>query len=243
MRVEQIRVRRLVNVHAVAAVLLTSNVGRTRTRTAVYVQSGELARVASGNPGDGPCETDAAGLVRRAGAGDIRAFEALMARHERPVLRTALALLRNREDAKDAAQEVFLRLYNHLARIEPERALAPWLYTVTVNVCRTIARKRRKQAALRVDNAERLTPGRPTQPDAAAQTADAWRIVERGLAALPAKERAALVLRDIEGLSTREVAAILGSSEVTVRSQISRARVKLKRFRQQIIAAGNRPET
>src|SRR5690242_14629893 len=79
-------------------------------------------------------------------AGDRAAFERLMRQHERLVLTTALRLLGNREDARDAAQEVFLRLYRNLAKVESARNLAGWLYRVTVNVCHDQRRKRPETA-------------------------------------------------------------------------------------------------
>ncbi len=81
-------------------------------------------------------------LVAQAKAGDPSAFEALMRRHERQVFSTALRLLGNREDAKDAAQSVFLRLFRYLRRLEEGRELAPWLYRMTVNVCHDIQKKK-----------------------------------------------------------------------------------------------------
>src|ERR1700733_1212857 len=75
---------------------------------------------------------------------DLAAFERIMVRCERRVLRIALRLLNNQQDAQDAAQEVFLRLYKHLGRLDMDdvRGCEPWLFRVTVNVCHDIARKR-----------------------------------------------------------------------------------------------------
>lgn len=166
------------------------------------------------------------GRFERAQAGDLDAFEALLRAHERQVLGTALRLLGRLEDAQDAAQEVFIRLFRHLKRLQSEEAVAPWLYRVTVNVCNDAWQKRRPAA----DVADLdLASGAP-DPETMAGQAERQRAVARGLATLAQKERAALVLREVEGLSTREVAAILGSSEVTVRTQIFTARMKLKNF-------------
>ena len=160
-------------------------------------------------------------LIRRAKAGEVTAFEHLLRLHERRVFLTAMRLLGSIEDAKDAAQEVFLRLHKHLRRFDHTRTLAPWLYRVTVNVCRDIGARRRRDEALPLDLA-----APPQEPD----WREERRIVAIGLKRLPEKERAALVLRDIEGLPTAEVARVLGSSQATVRSQVSSARDKLKQF-------------
>jgi len=164
---------------------------------------------------------------RRDNTSDLAAFERIMSQCERRVLRVALRLLNNPQDAQDAAQEVFLRLYKHLGSLDETRGYEPWLYRVTVNVCRDIARGRRWSAGL-----EEVPDPRAAPPDAYqdAELAQQREIVRRGLSRLGEKERAALVLRDVEGLSTREVAGILGSSENTVRSQISTARLKLRDY-------------
>jgi RNA polymerase sigma-70 factor (ECF subfamily) len=157
-----------------------------------------------------------------AGEADRAWFERLMAENERLVLRTAFRLLGSAEDARDAAQEVFLRLFRHLGRMEDGRDTRPWLYRVTVNVCHDL---RRRGGHEELDE-NRALPG--PDPEMAAGTSEAMRHVQAARRRLPEKERAAVVLRDIEGLTTREVAEILGSSEATVRSQIASARLKLR---------------
>jgi RNA polymerase sigma-70 factor (ECF subfamily) len=148
----------------------------------------------------------------RENSGEMAAFERIMSQCERRVLRVALRLLNNPQDAQDAAQEVFLRLYKHLGSLDETR---------------DIARGRRHSLGL-----TEVPEPAASQPDAYhdAERAQQREIVRRGLSRLGEKERTALVLRDVEGLSTREVAGILGSSENTVRSQISTARLKLRDF-------------
>jgi len=159
-------------------------------------------------------------------AGDRVAFDLLMRRHERLVLGTAYRLTGNLEDARDAAQEVFLRLYRNLGKMAGGN-LSAWLYRVTVNVCHDA--RRRRPDTVPVDEQADLAAqsGDPQQ-----QAADAERraLLLRSLRLLSERERAALVLRDMQGLSTAEVAGILGSSVVTVRSQVSKARLKMRDF-------------
>ncbi|MBI4470561.1 MAG: sigma-70 family RNA polymerase sigma factor [Acidobacteria bacterium] len=97
-------------------------------------------RLMSLDPGT---EEAARELVLRARTGDAEAFDQLMVLHQRRVLNTAWRLLGQLEDAKDAAQEVFLRLYRFLPRLDGDRDLRPWLYRVTINVCRDAERRRR----------------------------------------------------------------------------------------------------
>jgi RNA polymerase sigma-70 factor, ECF subfamily len=150
-------------------------------------------------------------------------FERIMRVHERMVVSTAYRLLGRMDDARDAAQEVFLRLLKHLDRIQGDPK--PWLYRVTVNVCNDHLRRR---VVVKPPDAQQPDPS----PDAthSIDLNDRKRLLMEALATLPARERAAVVLRDIEGLSTREVAAIFDIEEVTVRSQISIARVKLAKY-------------
>jgi len=158
------------------------------------------------------------------GAERLSTFEELMVRHERMVVRVAARMMGRVEDGQDIAQEVFLRLFKHLDQIEVERGVESWLYRTTMNACFDALRRRRPVEAIEFE-----------PPVEASQQADLEReerrqLMAEGLKTLPEKERAALVLREIEGLETAEVAAILGSSEVTVRSQVSMGKAKLKAF-------------
>ncbi len=166
-------------------------------------------------------------VIRKARSGDLAAFEELIRRHERLVLTTALHLTGNREDAQDAAQQVFLRLHRHLNRFRQDESFPPWLYRVTVNVCRDLNRRSRGRptVALSFD----LRSGDPG-PEEALGLEQRRRIMAEALKTLPEKQRAALVLRDIEGLSAKEAAAALGSTEATVRSHASAARCQIKKF-------------
>lgn len=150
-----------------------------------------------------------------------------MRQHERLVLATAVRLLGNLEDAQDAAQEVFLKLHRNMAKVEAAGNLSGWLYRITVNVCHD--QRRAKRDLVPAENAPELAAHEP-DPQQLLTDAERRRALEMCLRRLPPKERAALVLRDLEGLTTEEVAAALASSEATVRSQISKARVKVKKL-------------
>src|SRR5215475_2986556 len=165
-------------------------------------------------------------LLERAIAGDVSAFEQVITRYERRVFSLAWRLLGSFEDAQDASQEVFLRTFRFLHRFDKSRPFEPWLVRMTVNVCRDLGRKRRRQPDSLID-ADALKSS--SNPDADFHSEQQRQMLYRALQELPEKERAAVVLRDIEGLSTAEVAEILGSSEATVRSQISSARLKIKK--------------
>jgi RNA polymerase sigma-70 factor (ECF subfamily) len=196
--------------------------------------------------GDRPGDADPAlALVARAKAGDAEAFDELMALTQRRVVSVAWRMLGNEADARDAAQETFLRVYRNLDRFKPEQSFEAWLYRITVNVCYDVGRKRRRydtrHEPFDVDSDH--GPGALAGPDDLEAEADLRQrreIVARALASLPERERAAVVMRDFEGRTTEEVAAILGTKPVTVRSQISVARAKLKSYCERALRGGRK---
>jgi RNA polymerase sigma-70 factor (ECF subfamily) len=171
-----------------------------------------------------PVKTTQPDVLTLARAGNLAAFEQLVAEHERLVLRTAWRLLGHREDSQDVAQEVFLRLYRNVRKLRDGTSIEAWLYRVTVNACQDLRRKRGSSQPIEFIDRTSAAPLVDQTIDEARRSA----ALKDLIAGLPDRERAALVLRELEGLSTREVSEILGSSEVTIRSQISSARAKLK---------------
>ncbi len=176
-----------------------------------------------------PATVEIPALVQRTLNGDSAAFECIILRYERRVAGLAMKLLGTPDDAQDAAQEVFLRAYKYLHRLNLEKPIEPWLMRMTVNVCRNIGRKRKLRLATFSDAEPPETAAADSRDPYLGIVEDQERqMLRKALDSLPEKERIAITLRDIEGFSTAEVAAILESSETTVRSQISRARVRMK---------------
>jgi RNA polymerase sigma-70 factor (ECF subfamily) len=149
-------------------------------------------------------------------------FDQVVRAREAQVLRMAFRILGNWADAEDVAQEVFLKLHRHGLRFANDAALGAWIYRVTVNLCIDRARVARPVSAAMVETSE------VSLVEAALIRDQQKQRLMAALAELPVKERAALVLREIEELSTAEVAAALGSTEGTVRSQVFRAMAKLR---------------
>lgn len=171
---------------------------------------------------------DLASLVGRARQGDLKAYEGLIRAHEKPVLRLAWRLMGNVEDAQDVAQEVFLKMYRSLGTFDDLRDFRPWLNRVTANACMDALRRRK--AAMPVSSlAEMASVGNP-ESDVGGE--ERRRILHAALQQLPDKQREALVLRDLEGLSTAEVADSLGATPATIRSHIAQARVRLRKILQ-----------
>jgi RNA polymerase sigma-70 factor (ECF subfamily) len=149
-------------------------------------------------------------------------FERVVCQREAQVLRVAYRILGNWTDAEDAAQDVFVRLYRNGLKFPNDAAMGGWLYRVTVNAC--LDRLRSSQTFLQLPELR----CQELSAEVSAIREEQKRSLMSALGTLPAKERAAVVLREIEGLSTAEVAKILGSTEGTVRSQVAKAITRLR---------------
>lgn len=151
-------------------------------------------------------------------------FEDIVRQREAQILRVAYRMLGNWADAEDVAQEAFVKLHRHGLGFANDAAMGSWLYRVAVNVCMDRLRASRPSLEL-----TEVAAG-SANAEATLQAADDKRLLMAAMAQLPERERAAVVLREIEELSTAEVAAILGSTEVTVRSQVSKAIGRLRQL-------------
>src|SRR6266550_3410256 len=170
-------------------------------------------------------------LIKRAVSGDTVAFEQIMIHSQQRVMALSWRMLGNEADARDASQEVFLRVYKYLGRFKQDQDFFAWVYQITVNVCRDIAKQRQRHTDRFASMETTSTAGLAGEQAGADETliaAQQRELIAGAMATLPKKERAAILLRDIEGLSTDEVARILKSSSTTVRSQISSARRKIR---------------
>ena len=174
-------------------------------------------------------------LIERAKAGDMAAFEEIMKHSEKRVMRMTWRMLGNEADARDAAQEVFLRVYKYLGRFKQDQPFFAWVYQITLNVCRDIAKKRQQYNTqfISLDNGNEAASAVDDNQAGAEETlirVQERELMLRAIATLPERERAAILLRDLEGLSTDEVAHIMKSTATTVRSQISSARQKIRAY-------------
>lgn len=169
-------------------------------------------------------------LIRAAARGDRAAFEALVLRKRERVVRTAFHLTGDLEDARDVAQGVFLRLWKVLRRFDPGRRFDTWLHRITVNAAIDLMREKGPRGVLQpLPEAEDALGADPTaRADRQHDLAEIRRAFLRLASRLGPKQRAAFVLREIEGLETAEVARALGVRESTVRNHILQARRVLR---------------
>jgi RNA polymerase sigma-70 factor, ECF subfamily len=165
-----------------------------------------------------PERADDRELVERARAGDLDAFRELVLTHERRVASVLYRLLDDPRDVEEATQDVFVQVWRNLHRFRGHAQLFTWLYRIAVN--EALMRKRRKRHDL-----QELDDRLAAVPDPESGLRD---LLVRALAALPFEHRAAVVLRDVEGLSNVEVAEALGISVAAAKSRIHRGRLQIR---------------
>lgn len=182
---------------------------------------------------------DYAPLVRAASRGDREALEALLMRAQEVAYRFGLTVCGHAEDAEDVMQDALLKTFHHVGRLRDPEAFRPWLYRTVRNAC-LMRRRRRVDEPTHMLSLDELlpvpggvapidTPDRGRDPEAQMINSRLRRRLRRALAALPAAYRVVVFLREMEGLSTREVARVLGLSEANVKTRLHRARLFLQR--------------
>ena len=168
-------------------------------------------------------------LTQRAGGGDMSAFEELYERHSRRVYSLCLRMTANTAEAEDLAQEAFIQLFRKIGSFRGESAFTTWLHRLTVN--QVLMHFRRKKNARAEQTAEDGEP--PVQVVAGTENPDKMPVVDRialdrAIAKLPAGYRTVFVLHDVEGYEHDEIARQLGIAVGTSKSQLHKARMKLR---------------
>ena len=186
---------------------------------------------------DEPLATDAsdAALVARARTGDVEAFEVLVRRYRNEVYALAYHFLRNREEAWDISQEVFIKAHRSLKRFRKDASFKSWLMRITANQCKDWLKKRRLQTVSfndAIESGSAQAPG--LEPGRSAEAHELGAAIESALETLSFKHRTAFLLREFEGLSYDEMAQTMGCSIGTVMSRLHHARKKLQTRLQQL---------
>lgn len=189
-------------------------------------------------------------LVKSAQRGNRESFNALVRRYQQEVFGISLHFFREREEALDASQDVFLQVYRKLAQFRGEAKFGTWLYRVTVNTCRNryaSAQSRRKHEVMLTngpeedENAEdplsRLPSPDPT-PEHLAMDRDLSREIDAALAQLPESQRMMIILCDYRDYRYDEIAEIMDCSLSVVKTGIHRGRLKLRELLRPLIKDG-----
>lgn len=167
-------------------------------------------------------------LVEDARRGDRDAFGELVTRYERRLIRVILRFVPDMEQARDLAQETFLRTYRRLDQFDPSRRFGPWLFRIGVNLTLDHLRKRKRRLRWNLfSDAGGDTQPDPSTPDPRNEL-DLSQEVRAVMDQLPEKYRSVLVLRDLENFTNSEIAAILNRKEATIRWRLAEARKQFK---------------
>lgn len=206
--------------------------------------SGETSKPATGQ--DLPVDRDAADaapdddalLVARAQRGDMRAYDELVTRHRGRIFAMIRNMIHQEADAWDVSQDVFIKAWQALPRFEAKAKFSTWLYRIAHNAVYDWARKRKIESAGELNDEifqrDRIDPASSTSPSAVESPDDSMahgelRVkIEQALDKLSAEHREAVVLKDVQGLSYKEIAEVMECSLGTVMSRLFYARQKLQ---------------
>ena len=182
-------------------------------------------------------------VIERAQAGDRPAFDELVHRYDREVLRLALNILRSAEDARDVYQETFLKIYRNLHRFRSECSFYTWIYRITTNVCLDHLRRRRsrpedqapnplgesREGATAPDFFDRQRATRAQDnPERSMLGKEIGARIDDALALLSPRERMIFEMKHYQGLKLRAIGEALGTTEETVKTSLFRATRKLR---------------
>ncbi len=184
---------------------------------------------------EGTADAESVSLMLRVKEGDERAFEQLIALHQGAVIGTVTRMLGSVDDAHDVAQQLFIRIWKSAPRYEPTAKFTTWMYTIMRNLCFNELRKRVRRKEVSLDEpvfddqprqfADMLAPG----ADVISQQEELEQALDAAIAALPEKQRLAVVMRRYEDTPYEDLCEVLGMSLPAVKSMLFRARTELRR--------------
>jgi RNA polymerase sigma-70 factor, ECF subfamily len=180
--------------------------------------------------GPGHSAATEASLIARAQAGDIAAFEQLSGAYADRVFMLLLRLLGDRDEAADVAQEVMLRAWRGIGNFHGRSSYFTWLYRIAMNEAnRALEKRAHLPAGVSISERELQLPASAAEEPARQAEASELRLVlRRAIADLPPELRTAIVLRDVEGLSTQEAAEIAGVGQAAFKSRLHQARLRVR---------------
>ncbi len=177
-------------------------------------------------------------LIERCKAGDMLAFEEIVHQYERLVYATAYRMLNNHSDAQDVSQEVFIKVYKKLDSYKPTYSFGAWISTITSNTSIDYIRKHKKQSLLSLDKEiefEDSSVGLTLEsddltPEQELMQKEKRELIQKAIELLDDESRELIILRDINGIPYNEIAESLDLKLGTVKSKISRSRIKLQKI-------------
>lgn len=178
-------------------------------------------------------------LVTLAQNGDPEAFAQLVGRYQKMVYNLALGKTGSHHDAEEVTQTAFLKAWQSIRSFQGKAAFSSWLYRLTANAAIDLLRQRRGPALSLDDPGLPPLAGRDPGPEEASLAAERRRLLWQAIDRLPEAQRTPLILREMEGLSYREIAQVLELEEGTVKSRLARARLLLR----QLLAENGLAET
>lgn len=169
-------------------------------------------------------------LVARAQGGDMAAFAALVRRYQAPVIHFCQRMCGSLPDAEDLAQEAFVRLFRHLARLQPQARFSTVMFGIARNLALNHLRDSGRRGRGRTESLDGVALALPSaeRPDALARVSETEAMVANGIAGLSEEHREVLLLRDVQGLDYEAIATVIGCQKGTVKSRLSRAREQLR---------------
>lgn len=175
-------------------------------------------------------------LIKESQLGDMKSFEKLILRYQDQAYRTAYGMLGNSEDAKDATQEAFIKIYKSLKSFKLQSNFSTWMYRIVYNTCLDMIRKRKRRQEIPIETKNKSSnEGYEIPLEDAADGPEAlleYQIVKEEvkncILELPIEYQGVIILRDIEGLSYEKIAKVLEISEGTVKSRLNRGRKQLR---------------
>lgn len=172
-------------------------------------------------------------LMNKVAQGDHDAFEELVTRHQNAVVGTVAKMLGNASESEDIAQQVFLRLWKSAPRYKPSAKFTTFLFTITRNLVFNESRRKQRRKEHSLDEQEddwhqQIPEASESQPDAQILQSEVQRAVDKAIAALPEKQRLAVILRRQEHMPYDEISKVLNLSVSAVKSQLFRARASLR---------------
>jgi len=176
-------------------------------------------------------------LIQAVKAGEAGAFQTLVEQYQDRVINTCYGFVRDREDAKDIAQEVFIEIYQSLEKFREEAKLSTWIYRISVTKSLDFLRRKNRKKRMgqfkklfNIDDvAERIEQPSGNNPDKNMEARERAQILQQAMDRLPENQKIAITLSKYEGFSNKEISEIMNTSVSSVESLIHRAKVNLKK--------------